>query len=126
MAKARTLVGLDVHAAKVVAAVLDAETGELAFFSMSADVAGVGGFCAGLPGPVRAAYEAGPTGYGLARELARRGVGCVVAAPSKIPRGSGERVETIAAMRSCWRGCCWPASCIRCGSQAARRRRCAI
>ena len=72
MAKARTLVGLDVHARKVVAAVLDAETGELAFFSMTADIAGVAGFCAGLPGPVRAAYEAGPTGYGLARELARR------------------------------------------------------
>ena len=31
MAKARTLVGLDVHAAKVVAAILDAETGELRF-----------------------------------------------------------------------------------------------
>jgi len=94
MAKARTLVGLDVHATKVVAAVLDAETGELAFFSMTADIARVAGFCAGLPGPVRAAYEAGPTGYGLARELARREVGCVVAAPSKIPRGSGERVKT--------------------------------
>jgi len=94
MAKARTLVGLDVHATKVVAAVLDGETGELAFFSMSADVCGVAGFCAGLPGPVRAAYEAGPTGYGLARELARRQVECVVAAPSKIPRGSGERVKT--------------------------------
>jgi transposase len=40
------------------------------------------------------AYEAGPTGYGLARELARRGVGCVVAAPSKIPRASGDRVKT--------------------------------
>jgi len=94
MAKARSLVGLDVHATKVVAAVLDVETGELVFFSMSADIAGVAGFCAGLPGPVRAAYEAGPTGYGLARELAGRGVGCVVAAPSKIPRGSGERVKT--------------------------------
>jgi hypothetical protein len=35
MAKARTLVGLDVHATKVVAAVLDVETGELAFFSGS-------------------------------------------------------------------------------------------
>jgi transposase len=77
-----------------VAAVVDAETGELAFFSLGADIAGVSGFCAGLPGPVRVAYEAGPTGYGLARELARRGVGCVVAAPSKIPRGSGERVKT--------------------------------
>ncbi len=51
MAKARTLVGLDVHATKVVAAVVGAETGELAFFSMSAEVAGVAGFCAALPGP---------------------------------------------------------------------------
>ena len=126
MAKARTLVGLDVHAAKVVAAVLDAETGELAFFSMSADVAGVGGFCAGLPGPVRAAYEAGPTGYGLARELARRGVGCVLRRRRRFRAGPGSGSRPIAAMRSCWRGCCWPASCIRCGSQAARRRRCAI
>jgi transposase len=50
--------------------------------------------CAGLPRPVRAAYEAGPTGYGLARELECRGVQCVVAAPSKIPRASGERVKT--------------------------------
>ncbi|MCA1701326.1 MAG: IS110 family transposase, partial [Actinobacteria bacterium] len=48
----------------------------------------------GLPRPVRAAYEAGPTGYGLARELARRRVECVVAAPSKIPRASGDRVKT--------------------------------
>jgi transposase len=92
MAKARTLLGLDVDATKVVAAVLDVESGELALFSMTADVAGVAGLCAGLSGPVRVAYEAGPTGYGLARELARRQVGCVVAAPSKIPRGSGERV----------------------------------
>ncbi|MCA1699234.1 MAG: IS110 family transposase, partial [Actinobacteria bacterium] len=33
-------------------------------------------------------------GYGLARELAHRGVECVVAAPSKIPRAAGERVKT--------------------------------
>jgi hypothetical protein len=26
-------------------------------------------FCAGLPGPVRVAHEAGPTGFGLARAL---------------------------------------------------------
>ncbi len=48
----------------------------------------------GLPRPVRAAYEAGPTGYGLARELAKRRVECVVAAPSKIPRAPGDRVKT--------------------------------
>jgi transposase len=94
VAKARTLVGLDVHAIKVVAAVLDAETGELQWFGVSGDVSEAAALCAGLPRPVRAAYEAGPTGYGLARELQRRGVECVVAAPSKIPRGSGDRVKT--------------------------------
>jgi transposase len=94
MAKARTLVGLDVHATKVVAAVLDAETGELEFFMLGGDVRQAAGLCAGLPRPVRVAYEAGPTGYGLARELERRGVQCVVAAPSKIPRASGDRVKT--------------------------------
>jgi transposase len=94
MAKARTLVGLDVHATKIVAAVLDAETGELKCFRMSGETDSAAAFCAGLPRPVRAAYEAGPTGYGLARELAKRHVGCVVAAPSKIPRASGDRVKT--------------------------------
>jgi transposase len=94
MAKARTLVGLDVHAAKIVAAVLDAETGELEFFTLSGDVGEAAGLCSGLPRPARAAYEAGPTGYELARELARRGVECVVAAPSKIPRAAGDRVKT--------------------------------
>ena len=66
MAKAISLVGLDVHATKIVAAVLDAETGEVQFFAMTADVSKTVGFCAGLPRPVRVAYEAGPTGYGLA------------------------------------------------------------
>jgi transposase len=94
MAKARSLVGLDVHATKIVAAVLDAETGEIAFFAMTADIEKTAGFCAALPRPVRVAYEAGPTGYGLARELAKRRVECVVAAPSKIPRASGDRVKT--------------------------------
>ena len=37
MAKARTLVGLDVHATKIVAAVLDAETGQLQTFAMSGE-----------------------------------------------------------------------------------------
>ena len=94
MAKARTLVGLDVHATKIVAAVLDAETGEVQWFRVSGDITEAAALCGGLPRPVRATYEAGPTGYGLARELERRGVRCVVAAPSKIPRASGERVKT--------------------------------
>ena len=35
-----------------------------------------------------------PTGYGLARELAKRSVECVVAAPGKIPRAAGDRIKT--------------------------------
>ncbi len=60
--------------------------------------------------------EAGPTGYGLARELARRGVGCVVAAPSKIPRAWGTGRRPIVGMRSCSRACCWRGSCTRSGA----------
>jgi hypothetical protein len=88
MAKARTLVGLDVHATKVVAAVLDVETGELAFFSMTADIARVAGFCAGLPGPVRAAYEA-------AAKVPSRASGNGKATPAKAsPRPRARRTRT--------------------------------
>ena len=72
MTKAQTLVGLDVHATKIVAAVLDAETGQLQTFGMSGDTGGAAGCCAGLARPVRVAYEAGPTGYGLVGARARR------------------------------------------------------
>jgi transposase len=39
-------------------------------------------------------YEAGPTGFGLARQLTAAGVRCVVAAPSKLQRPPGDRVKT--------------------------------
>ncbi|MGH2893852.1 MAG: IS110 family transposase, partial [Solirubrobacteraceae bacterium] len=51
-------------------------------------------FCASLPGPASVAYEAGPTGYGLARALHAVGVGCVVAAPGKIERPAADKVKT--------------------------------
>lgn len=41
-------------------------------------------------------YEAGPTGFGLARHLAGQGIECVVAAPSRLQRPSGDRVKTDA------------------------------
>jgi transposase len=39
------------------------------------------------------AYEAGPTGYGTYRELTALGANCVVVAPSKTPRRSGDRIK---------------------------------
>src|SRR5215203_770541 len=94
MAKARTLVGMDVHAASVVAAILDAETGELRFQRLGGGSDPVLRLVSSLEGPVRASYEAGPTGYGLARALEQSGIECVVAAPGKIPRGATERIKT--------------------------------
>ena len=40
------------------------------------------------------AYEAGPTGYGLYRQLKSLGHDCIVVAPSLIPRKPGDRVKT--------------------------------
>ena len=39
-------------------------------------------------------YEAGPTGYGLYRQIMSMGHECTVVAPSMIPRKPGERVKT--------------------------------
>jgi transposase len=43
---------------------------------------------------VRCRYEAGPTGYGLARSLKAEGWTCEVIAPSLVPKRSGERIKT--------------------------------
>jgi len=38
-------------------------------------------------------YEAGPTGYGLYRDLEKAGIGCVVMAPTTLPKASGNHVK---------------------------------
>lgn len=43
---------------------------------------------------LKVAYEAGPTGYALHRQLTDLGVECDVVAPSLIPRKPGDRVKT--------------------------------
>jgi transposase len=90
----RTSVGLDVHARSVVAGVLDSETGELWSRRLPAATEAVVAWTVSLPGPVTVAYEAGPTGFGLARALQQVGVRCVVVAPSKLERPPGDRVKT--------------------------------
>lgn len=39
-------------------------------------------------------YEAGPCGYGIYRHLTSKGFDCMVAAPSMIPKKSGDRIKT--------------------------------
>jgi transposase len=92
----RTSVGLDVHARSVAAAAIDGVTGELFQAKLTPSHEHIRGWIAGLPGPVAVTYEAGPTGFGLARALMAVGIRCVVAAPSKLQRPSGDRVKTDA------------------------------
>jgi hypothetical protein len=69
------LVGLDVHRAQSVAAVLDPVSGELRVERLRGEPAVVvPGFLERLGRPVRAIYEAGPTGFGLARAATERGL----------------------------------------------------
>jgi transposase len=90
----RTSVGLDVHARSVVAHAVDWETGRRVSDRLVPVDAEVVAWVARLPGPVAVAYEAGPTGFGLARAFAAAGIRCVVVAPSKLERPPGDRVKT--------------------------------
>src|SRR4051794_34644848 len=87
--------GLDVHQAQTVAAVLDPVSGELHVQRLrGAPGEVVPVFMQRLARPVRAVYEAGPTGFGLARAAAARGLDLRVVAPGSIPRAPGDRVKT--------------------------------
>jgi transposase len=90
----RTSVGLDVHARSVVACGLDGQTGQLFERRLCPDHGEIMGWLRGLPGPVAVTYEAGPTGFGLARFLTSNSIDCLVAAPSKLQRPCGDRVKT--------------------------------
>ena len=89
-----TWVGLDVHARKIVAGVLDASSGEVRSLRAPTLPAETVEWLGGFPRPIRVAYEAGPTGYGLARACSAAGISCTVAAPSKIQRPPGDKVKT--------------------------------
>jgi transposase len=92
----RTSVGLDVHARSVAAAAIDGVTGELRQARLTPSHDHIRSWIAELDGPVAVSYEAGPTGFGLYRSLTAAGIRCVVAAPSKLQRPSGDRVKTDA------------------------------
>jgi transposase len=86
-------VGLDVHARSVVAGVIDQGSGEVRSLRVPPGNDVTVAWLKTLPAPVRVVYEAGPTGYGLARACAGAGISCVVAAPSRI-RPAADRVKT--------------------------------
>lgn len=92
--KAMTLVGLDVHARQTHAAIVDPVSGELRVSKLRMAPIEVTAFLEGLGPGVVAVYEAGPTGFGMARAGRERGIDVRVVAPGSIPRGPGDRVKT--------------------------------
>jgi len=89
-----TFVGLDVHARSTHAAAIDVVTGELVRARFAPGVEALVAWLAGLPGSVRACYEAGPSGFGLYRAAVAAGLCVEVIAPGKTPRGPSDRVKT--------------------------------
>jgi transposase len=89
-----TYVGFDVHARSAYAAAIDVMTGELTRVRFGPGIETPVDWLRTLSGPVRACYEAGPTGYGLYRAAVAAGIGMEVVAPGLTPRGRGDRVKT--------------------------------
>ena len=94
MAESTRWVGLDVHAKESACAVFEAETGEVRARKLQGRPDSVLAFLESLERPFRAVYEAGPTGYGLARRARERGLDVAVCAPGHIRRPPGDRVKT--------------------------------
>ena len=84
---ATTFIGIDVHARSAAACAINGLTGEIerASFGAGYTAAEIAEWALGFDSPA-AVYEAGCTGFWLARGLRELGVPCAVGAPSKMQR----------------------------------------
>ena len=93
-------VGLDAHKDTIAVAACEAGREPARFAgTLGPDVRGLLKVLgkAGDPAAVSVVYEAGPTGYGLYRELSQRGYHCEIIAPTLIPRRA-----VAGRTESCW------------------------
>jgi transposase len=90
-------IGLDVHRATIAVAIAEEEGPPSSYGTIANDPAAVRKLLRQLGGKdveLRVAYEAGPTGYALHRQLTKLGVECMVIAPSLVPVRPGDKVKT--------------------------------
>ena len=87
-------VGLDVHANQTHLFALDLASGEFERKRVEGAPEEVLPHLEAIGTALIAVYEAGPTGFGLARAAADRGLDVRVAAPGLIPKGPTDRVKT--------------------------------
>ena len=87
-------VGLDVHARESTFAIFDQDSGEVITRRVVGRPHELLPWLRGVERPARMVYEAGPTGYGLARRALAEGIELGVCAPSKTERPPADRIKT--------------------------------
>ena len=90
-----TFIGLDVHKDSISAGVLEPGVDDPTHDKILHDEPSIRRLLGRFdPATLKVCYEAGPTGYGLARLADSMGIDCQVVAPSLIPTAPGDRVKT--------------------------------
>ena len=91
-------IGMDVHKKTITVAISDEESHyqPRVYGMITNETAELDKFCRkmqSISSELHFVYEAGPCGYGIYRHLSAKGYECMVAAPSMIPRKSGDRIK---------------------------------
>jgi hypothetical protein len=117
--------GLDVHKDTISVAILTHDRDGPDVERITHDEASIRRLVSRFPEPrrLRACYEAGPTGYELARLLHRLDVRCEVIAPSLIPRPPATRSRPTGETADAWLGCTGPENWSPSGSRPSKKKR---
>lgn len=94
MAHSVIFAGLDVHAAQTHAAQLEAATGQVSVTRLAGGTDPAIAWLRRLGPGVRAVYEAGPTGFTLARAAREEGIDLRVTTPGLVPKRPTDKVKT--------------------------------
>jgi len=91
-------IGMDVHKNSITLAIADADRSDQPriYGTIHNDLDALDKFCRKMVSTTKQlhfVYEAGPCGYGIYRHLTGKGFDCMVAAPSMIPKKSGDRIK---------------------------------
>lgn len=91
-------IGMDVHKKTITIAIIDQgrQKQPRIYGSIANQLEALDKFCRKMVSTatrLHFVYEAGPCGYGIYRHLTEKGFDCMVAAPSMIPKKSGDRIK---------------------------------
>ena len=91
-------IGMDVHKKTITIAIADEgrQQQPRIYGSIANELEALDKFCRKMVSTstrLHFVYEAGPCGYGIYRHLTEKGYDCIVAAPSMIPKKSGDRIK---------------------------------